>query len=206
MPRTRSLAGLASTFVYLKRGRTAAAADSLLVTSWPGMGRRVAVAEDSQTHISASGAWLLLSGTLLLRSQSNRDWGRTGGRGLHQLSWQAILVSSVLQLVLAVYGGYFGAGIGFVILGMLAALGMRDILAMGAIRTLLAAACNVAAVATFIWAGAVLWPQCLVMLAGALTGGWFGARFAQTADPKKMRYAVIGIGLAMSGYFFVSGR
>jgi len=101
---------------------------------------------------------------------------------------------------------YFGAGIGFVILGMLAALGMRDVLAMGAIRTLLAATCNVAAVVTFIWAGAVLWPQCLVMLAGALTGGWFGAHYAQKADPQKMRYAVIGMGLAMSAYFFIAGH
>jgi len=56
------------------------------------------------------------------------------------------------------------------------------------------------------FAGAVLWPQCLVMLAGALTGGWFGAHFAQKADPRKMRYAVIGVGLAMSAYFFVAGR
>jgi uncharacterized membrane protein YfcA len=153
--------------------------------------------------------WLLLSGTLLFAfgNQIRAIAGRTSVvEDLRQLSWHAILVSSVLQLALAVYGGYFGAGIGFVILGMLAALGMRDVLAMGAIRTLLAAACNVAAVVTFIWAGAVLWPQCLVMLAGALTGGWFGARFAETTDPKKMRYAVIGIGLAMSGYFFVSGR
>ena len=125
---------------------------------------------------------------------------------LRQLSWQAIAVSSVIQFLLAVYGGYFGAGIGFVILGMLAALGMRDVLAMGAIRTLLAAACNVAAVVTFIWAGAVLWPQCVVMIAGALTGGWFGAHFAQKADPRKMRYAVIGVGLAMSAYFFVTAH
>src|SRR5258708_26783387 len=114
-------------------------------------------------------------------------------------------LSSFVEVVVGVYGGYLGAGIGFVILGMLAALGMRDVLAMGAIRTLLAAACNVAAVVTFIWAGAVLWPQCLVMLAGSLTGGWFGADFAQKADPQKMRYAVIGGGLAMSTYFLIAG-
>jgi len=108
--------------------------------------------------------------------------------------------------LLAVYGGYFGAGIGFVTLGMLAALGMRDILAMGAIRTLLAAAINAAAVVTFIWVGAVLWPQCFVMLAGALSGGWFGAHYAQKADPQKMRHLVIGVGLAMSAYFFVTTR
>jgi uncharacterized protein len=81
---------------------------------------------------------------------------------------------------------------------MLAALGMRDIHAMGAIRTLLAATINAAAVLTFILAGAVLWPQCLVMIAGAMTGGWFGAHFAQKADPRKIRSFVIGLGIAMS--------
>jgi uncharacterized membrane protein YfcA len=45
-----------------------------------------------------------------------------------------------------------------------------------------------------------------VMIAGALLGGWFGAHFAQKANPQKMRYVVIGIGMAMSIYFFVTIR
>jgi uncharacterized membrane protein YfcA len=153
--------------------------------------------------------WLLLSGTLLFAfgNQIRAIAGRSASiEDLSQLSWRAILVTSILELLLAVYGGYFGAGIGFVTLGMLAALGMRDILAMGALRTLLAASINAAAVVTFIWAGAVLWPQCLVMVAGALTGGWFGAHFAQKADPRKMRLLVIGVGVVMSAYFFITTR
>ena len=153
--------------------------------------------------------WLLLSGTLLFAfgNQIRAIAGRSASiKDLSQLSWRAILVTSILELLLAVYGGYFGAGIGFVTLGMLAALGMRDILAMGALRTLLAASINAAAVVTFIWAGAVLWPQCLVMVAGALTGGWFGAHFAQKADPRKMRLLVIGVGAVMSAYFFITTR
>jgi uncharacterized membrane protein YfcA len=201
----------ASTVVYLKRlDAPPRLLIPLLATSlaggWAGALLLLRTPQHTFLHLVP---WLLLSGTLLFAfgNQIRAMAGRTSVvEDLRQLSWQAIGVSSLLQLLLAVYGGYFGAGIGFVILGMLAALGMRDVLAMGAIRTLLAAACNVAAVVTFIWAGAVLWPQCLVMLAGALTGGWFGAHFAQTADPKKMRYAVIGIGLAMSAYFFIAGR
>lgn len=153
--------------------------------------------------------WLLLGGTLLF-AFGNRIRA-VAGRGavvddLRQISWQAIVATSIAELLLAVYGGYFGAGIGFVTLGMLAALGMRDILAMGAIRTLLAAAINAAAVATFILARTVLWSQCLVMIAGALTGGWFGAHYMQKADPQKMRYVVIGVGLVMSAYFIVTAR
>jgi len=153
--------------------------------------------------------WLLLGGTSLFAfgNKIRAVAGRTASiDDLRQVSWQAITVCSVLELLLAVYGGYFGAGIGFVTLGMLSALGMRDILAMGAIRTLLAAAINAAAVLTFILAGAVLWPHFAVMVAGALTGGWFGAHYAQKADPRKMRLVVITVGLVMSAYFFITIR
>src|SRR5208282_39837 len=125
---------------------------------------------------------------------------------LRKMSWQAITATSMAELLVAIYGGYFGAGIGFMILGMLAALGMRDIHAMGAIRTLLAVVINAAAVLTFILAGAVLWPQCVVMIAGALVGGWFGAHYAQKADPRKVRLVVIAVGVAMTAYYFVTVR
>jgi hypothetical protein len=77
---------------------------------------------------------------------------------------------------------------------------------MGAIRTLLAVAINAAAVLTFIVAGAVWWPQCAVMIAGSLAGGWFGAHYAQKADPLKVRVVVICVGVTMSTYFFVTVR
>jgi uncharacterized membrane protein YfcA len=153
--------------------------------------------------------WLLLAGTLLF-SFGNNIRSIAGHAAavddLRKISWQAITVTSIVELLVAVYGGYFGAGIGFITLGMLAALGMQDIHAMGAIRTLLAVAINAAAVITFIVAGAVLWPQCTVMIAGALAGGWFGAHYAQKADPVKMRYVVIGVGIVMTAYFFITAR
>jgi hypothetical protein len=153
--------------------------------------------------------WLLLSGTLLFAFGNSI---RTiAGRAhaiddLRAISWTAIAVSSFVELPVAIYGGYFGAGIGFIILGMFTALGMRDIHAMGAIRTMLAAAINAAAVLTFILAGIVLWGQCVVMIGGALAGGWFGAHYAQKADPKTVRAVVICLGFAMSAYFFVTAR
>jgi uncharacterized protein len=153
--------------------------------------------------------WLLLAGTLLF-AFGNRIRTMAGKTAvvedLQKMSWQAITLTSLAELIVATYGGYFGAGIGFMTLGMLAALGMRDIHAMGAIRTLLAAVINAAAVLTFILAGAVFWPQCLVMIAGALIGGWFGAHFAQKADPVNVRRGVIAVGVAMSLYYFVTTR
>lgn len=153
--------------------------------------------------------WLLLSGTLLFTfgNQIRAIVGKKSAtEGLRTLKWQAITVASLVELLIGIYGGYFGAGIGFITLAMLAALGMHDIHAMGAIRTLLAVVINAAAVLIFIVARAVLWPQCLVMVAGAIVGGWFGAHFAQKADPVKVRRVIIGIGVAMSAYYFITVR
>lgn len=158
--------------------------------------------------------WLLLGGTLLF-TFGNKLRAIAGSRDtigdLRDLSWLAITAASVAELALAIYGGYFGAGIGFISLAMLAAPGMHDIHAMGAIRTLLAvainaAAINAAAVVTFIVARAILWTQCMEMIAGALLGGWLAAHYAQKADSVRVRYLVIATGLAMSTYFFLRLR
>ena len=153
--------------------------------------------------------WLLLSGTLLF-AFGNKIRALAGKShfvdDLGALSWRAITLASIAELLVSIYGGYFGAGIGFMLLGMLAAMGIRDIHAMGAIRTLLSVVINAAAVLTFILAGAVFWLHCVVMIVGAMTGGWFGAHYAQKADPQKVRLVVIGIGLAMTAYYFVTLR
>jgi uncharacterized protein len=150
--------------------------------------------------------WLLLAGTLLF-AFGNSLRGLVGKNAviddLREISVKAIVIGSIAELFVSIYGGYFGAGIGFMALAMLALMGMRDIHAMGAIRTLLAVAVNAAAVITFIVARAVLWPQCMVMIAGSLAGGWFGAHYAQQADPKRVRGMVIGVGIAMTAYFFL---
>lgn len=201
----------ASTVAYLKRlNAPLRVLAPLLVTSvaggWAGALLLLKTPQHTFLHLVP---WLLLSGTLLF-AFGNTIRAIAGKAAvvddLRQLSWQAITVSSIVELLVAVYGGYFGAGIGFVTLAMLAAIGMHDIHAMGAIRTLLAAAINAAAVITFIVAGAVLWPQCLVMIVGALVGGWFGAHYAQKADPRKVRYVVIAMGMVMSAYFFGTVR
>jgi len=201
----------ASTVAYLKRlNAPPRVLVPLLVTSvaggWVGALLLLKTPQHTFLHLVP---WLLLSGTLLF-AFGNQIRALAGKAAvvddLRQLSWQAITVSSIVEVLVAVYGGYFGAGIGFVTLAMLAAMGMHDIHAMGAIRTLLAAAINAAAVITFIVAGAVLWPQCFVMIAGALVGGWFGAHYAQRADPRRVRYVVIALGIVMSAYFFVTVR
>lgn len=150
--------------------------------------------------------WLLLAATVLFifGNRLRAMMGEAGGdSAVERTSWQAVGMACLLQFAVGAYGGYFGAGIGFVMLGMMTLLGMRDIHVMNALRILLAAVINAVAVLTFVVSGTVFWGQCLVMMAGALTGGWFGAQYAQKADPKKVRWFIIALGLGLSAYFFV---
>jgi len=204
----------ASTFTYLKRlDVPARLLVPLVVTSVVGglAGALLLIKTPQHTFFHLV-PWLLLGGTLLF-AFGNR-FRALAGRSAFADTTQPISVPvislpvmaavCVLQLVVGVYGGYFGGGIGFVMMGMMAAVGMRDIHSMNALRMLLAAAINLVAVITFIVVGAVYWPQCLVMMAGAMAGGWSGAHYAQKADPKKLRLVVIAMGLIMSTYFFVT--
>jgi uncharacterized protein len=201
----------ASTVAYLKRlNAPLRVLLPLLVTSVAGgwAGALLLLNTPQHTFLRLV-PWLLLAGTLLFAfgNSIRAVVGKTAViDGLRDTSWRAITIGSIAELLISVYGGYFGAGIGFMTLAMLALMGMRDIHAMGALRTLLAVAINAAAVVTFVVAHAVLWPQCAVMIAGSLAGGWFGAHYAQKADPRKVRGLVIGVGVVMTAYFFVTTR
>jgi uncharacterized membrane protein YfcA len=108
-------------------------------------------------------------------------------------------------LVVAVYGGYFGGGVGILNLAMLAALGMTDIHAMNALKVVLGGIINGIAVITFIVAHAVVWREGSVMIVGAIFGGYFGAHYAQKLPAAWVRGFVIAVGTAMSAYFFWKG-
>lgn len=119
-------------------------------------------------------------------------------------AWLAAAGVALLQLAIAVYGGYFGGGIGVLMLAALALLGLDQIHAMNAFKTLLASCINGVAVATFVAAGAVRWPQALVMVAGAIAGGYGGAALARRLDPAPVRRFIILVGCAMTLYFFLA--
>jgi uncharacterized protein len=108
---------------------------------------------------------------------------------------------ALLQGLLGVYIGYFGAGVGIVMLPLLVLMGVDDIHSISGLRTLLVTCGNAVAVALFIVAHAVFWPQALVMMAGAVLGGYGGAYLAQKLQPKTVGYVVIAIGCGMTLYF-----
>lgn len=146
--------------------------------------------------------WLMLGATLLFVFGKRLAGKRASSVG-HDATLAAIVGASIFELVVAVYGGYFGGGIGIVNLAMLAAVGMTDIHAMNALKSILGIAINGVATLVFVVKGAIYWPQAIVMIAGALVGGYFGAHYAQKLPQAWVRGFVILVGTGMTAYFFV---
>jgi len=146
--------------------------------------------------------WLMLGATLLFVFGKKLARGRASSVG-HDATAAAIVGASIFELGVAVYGGYFGGGVGIVNLAMLAAVGMTDIHAMNALKSILGIAINGVAAVVFIVKGAVYWPQAVAMIAGALIGGYFGAHYAQKLPQAWIRGFVIVVGTSMTAYFFV---
>jgi len=111
--------------------------------------------------------WLLLGATLLFAFGKHLT-GRISASISHDASNASVAGASIFELIVAVYGGYFGGGIGIMNLAMLAALGMTDIHAMNKLKVVLGGVINGVAAITFIITGAIVWPQAMVMTAGAM--------------------------------------
>ena len=99
------------------------------------------------------------------------------------------------QFAVAVYGGYFGAGIGILMLVVLGHLGLSDIHAMNGLKNFFGICINAVAAAIFVVGGLVRWPEALVLILGATVGGYAGARFGRWIGPRWARFAVIVIGV-----------
>jgi uncharacterized membrane protein YfcA len=138
--------------------------------------------------------WLVLFATLLFLFQIwNSKRSAPLGDGLAPN--RRMSVAWAYQFVVAVYGGYFGAGIGILMLVALGFLGLSDIHAMNGLKNFFGACINGVAAAYFIVMGYVEWPVALVMMTGAIAGGFLGALFARRIGKEKARWAVVAVGL-----------
>ena len=148
--------------------------------------------------------YLLLMATLLFTlSPYITARLRVGSIEKASLSWPTIIGVSVAQLIIAIYGGYFGGGIGILMLATLAMMGMQNIHMMNAVKTLLTVCINGVAIILFILKGIVDWPLAILMIVGAVIGGYGGAYFARKIDQKWVRLFVTVVGISMTIYFFV---
>jgi uncharacterized membrane protein YfcA len=141
--------------------------------------------------------WLLLFATLLF------SFGGTVARRLTRGAHAPLSLAVVAQLAISVYGGYFGGGMGIMMLAVLTLLGMTQIHQMNALKNVLGMLINGVAVVAFVVAGAIVWSAGLIMIVGGIAGGYAGAALARRVDPKRVRVLVMVIAWAMTVYFFV---
>lgn len=116
-------------------------------------------------------------------------------------SWLLVSVVSLLQFVTAIYGGFFGGGMGILMLAFLTLLPLGDIHSMNSVKTLLGTAINGVAIVAFVLARIIFWPQGVLMLTGAVLGGYGGAHYAQKLNPARVHGFVVAVGFAMSFIF-----
>ncbi len=168
----------------------------LLISLGGGLAGALLLLATSERAFDALLPWLLLVATLVFA------FGRELGVALRR--WVAVGPGTMLgaQVVLSVYAGYFGGGVGIMMMAVWSVLGQADVKAMSAARTLLVSAANAVAVLCFAAAGPVRWPETAVMLVAAAIGGYWGARLARRLAAPLLRRSVIAFGAATTAVFF----
>lgn len=142
--------------------------------------------------------WLLLLAAVILAL------GPRFSRGLRRVGLHAgprtVLAA---QFALGIYGGYFGGAVGLMMLAVWSLLTEADIAALTPLRTLMIAAANVAAVGLFAATGHVSWPATATVMAGAVAGGYLGARVGRRLPAPVLRGLILAITFATTAVFFV---
>lgn len=146
--------------------------------------------------------WLILAATLLFlfdRPISARFGVRDGGVRPSPLVMAGL---SVPLFLCAMYGGFFGGGLGVMMMPVLSLTGVRDMQELNGLKNVLVTVITGVAVAMFMVGGAVSWPGTIVMMAGALIGGYAGGYLARLIPARILKAIVICVGFFLAGYYF----
>jgi len=147
--------------------------------------------------------FLILFATVLFLAQGAfRRFAGLDQRGEVHSTHHAIWGAIAFQFAVAIYGGYFGAGIGILMLASLGFIGLTNIHEMNALKTVLGSLINVVAAAWFIYSGLIHWPRAGVMTLGALAGYFIGAHYAQRIPQVRVRQLITAIGFIIAGVTF----
>jgi uncharacterized protein len=152
--------------------------------------------------------WLMLVAAMTFTFGSKLRPKRKTDDGSHRFerggAWHPSMLGIVaIQVVIAAYGGYFGGGMGIMMLASFALAGMSNIHEMNGLKALLGVSINGLALLTFVLSGAIQWKYGLTMAAGGILGGYSTAAFARRLEPRYVRLFVIVVGWAMTAYFFL---
>lgn len=147
--------------------------------------------------------WLILTAAILFLLQPTLvRW--TGIGRPHAPATRGTLAAVVaFQFLVAIYGGYFGAGIGILMITSLSLMGIGDIRHVNALKTVLAACINGVSVAVWVAEGKVAWAFAPGMAVAAIVGGYLGAHLGRRLPRALVRWLVIALGFGLAGYYLL---
>ena len=147
--------------------------------------------------------FLILFATLLFLAQGAvRRFAGADAGGPKAERHPAVVAAVCFQFFVAIYGGYFGAGMGILMLAWLGFIGLTHIHEMNTLKTILNSLVNTVAAAWFIWAGLIHWPKAGVMTVGALAGYFLGSHYSQRVPQVQVRRIITLVGFILSGVTF----
>jgi uncharacterized protein len=153
--------------------------------------------------------WLILTAAVLFTIQPYvaqrlarlQHQALTTGERSH-ITWQSLVAMTGLQLLIAIYGGYFGAGIGILMLSGLGMMGLSDMHEMNGLKSVLASVINGVAVVVFIAHGNVYWPYAALMTGTSIAGGYLAAHYGRRIPSRYVRWLVVMIGFGLAAWYF----
>jgi uncharacterized protein len=145
--------------------------------------------------------WLLLTAAVLFLAQSLVRISSADRPASPMSRWSLVLLM-IFQFGVAIYGGYFGAGIGILMLSALALMGLGNVHEANALKTVLASCINGVSVIVFVMDGKVDWRYAPPMALAAIVGGYLGAHGSQLLRPTVVRWIIVAIAFGMTGYLF----
>ncbi|RJT39678.1 sulfite exporter TauE/SafE family protein [Mesorhizobium waimense] len=145
--------------------------------------------------------WLLLAATALFAAG---PWLKPSPKPDHEASVGS-LVGSLAQFLTSIYGGFFGAGMGVMMLATLGLTQSGDYHKLNALKNMLAMVIAAVAIVVFVSGGVVAWPQAIVMIPGGALGGYAGVWIAKRVPQNVVRGFVVAVGLFLAFYYFAKG-
>ncbi|PNJ96858.1 hypothetical protein CEP14_07155 [Cylindrospermopsis raciborskii C04] len=148
--------------------------------------------------------YLLLSATLVFTFNNVlQKWLQIQGQKPLDAPTAPLWVLVIAQLAISIYGGFFGAGLGILMLATLSFLGIKNIHSMNAFKAFLGSCINGIAILPFMYAGIIAWNQTILMAIGGSLGGYLAAHYAYKLKPSFVKTIVIITGFSMTTYFFI---
>jgi uncharacterized membrane protein YfcA len=153
--------------------------------------------------------WLILTATALFTMQPYLSRWLTRQQTADRVpemsrpvSRRSLVGMMLLQFFISVYGGYFGAGIGILMLTGLGMMGLSNLHQMNGLKSVLAVAINGVAVVVFIVKGNIVWPYSLAMMATSVVGGFLAAHYSRQVPSRYVRWVVATIGFSLAAWYF----